>query len=81
MTGFILSFSFCVFRLIHRKIIIAITAAMINDITTSTTVVEIALVGNDDLSGLSRDWDVYVIVNDNIEVIGAAVGNTNRSTK
>ena len=54
---------------------------MINDITASTTVVEIALVGNDDLSGLSGDWDVYVIVVDNIEVIGAAVGNTNRSIK
>ena len=63
----------------HRKIIIAITAAMINDITASTIVVKIALVGNDDLSGLSGDWDVYVIVDDNIEVIGAAVGNTNRS--
>ena len=42
----------------------------------STTVVEIALVGNDDLSGLSGDWDVHVIVNDNMEVI-RAVGNTN----
>ena len=46
---------------------------MINDITASTTVVKIALVVNDDLSGLSGDWDVYVIVDDNIEVIGAVV--------
>ena len=58
--------------------ITAITAAIINDITASTTVVKIVPVENDDLVALSGDWDVYVIVDDSIEVIRAAVGNRNK---
>ena len=60
------------------KTITAITAAIINDITASTTVVKIVPVENDDLVALSGDWDVYVIVDDSIEVIRAAVGNRNK---